>query len=111
MTVALTTPQFKANAHRALGDEQLQEALSSLPEGLVGDRTRAAARLPEFEALRDSARDIKNHTLAHLDLYLESYEKKVTESGGHKSRARGLAFLPPSNRSRESEARRAARSG
>jgi L-lactate dehydrogenase complex protein LldF len=82
MTVALTTPQFKANAHRALGDEQLQEALSSLPEGLVGDRTRAAARLPEFEALRDSARDIKNHTLAHLDLYLESYEKKVTESGG-----------------------------
>jgi L-lactate dehydrogenase complex protein LldF len=33
--------------------------------------------------LRDSARDIKKHTLQHLDLYLEAYEQKVTESGGH----------------------------
>jgi L-lactate dehydrogenase complex protein LldF len=33
-------------------------------------------QLPEFEALRDSARDIKNHTLAHLDLYLEAYERR-----------------------------------
>ncbi len=82
MTVSLTSPQFKANAHRALGDEQLQEALASLPKGLVGDRAAAAARLPEFEALRDNARDIKNHTLAYLDLYLEAYEKKVIESGG-----------------------------
>jgi L-lactate dehydrogenase complex protein LldF len=82
MTVSLTSPQFKANAHRALGDTQLQEALASLPTGLVADRARAAARLPEFEALRDNARDIKNHTLAHLDLYLEAYEAKVTASGG-----------------------------
>ncbi|MEE9375907.1 MAG: LutB/LldF family L-lactate oxidation iron-sulfur protein, partial [Rhizobiaceae bacterium] len=37
----------------------------------------------EFEALRDSARDIKNHTLAHLDLYLEAYSDKVEQSGGH----------------------------
>jgi L-lactate dehydrogenase complex protein LldF len=82
MTASLTSPQFKANAHNALADRQLQEALSSLPEGLVADRAAAAARLPEFEALRDNARDIKNHVLAHLDLYLEAYEKKVTESGG-----------------------------
>ena len=33
--------------------------------------------------MRDSARDIKNHTLQHLDLYLEAYEEKVTASGGH----------------------------
>ena len=82
MTLSITSPQFKSNAHDALSDRQLQEALSSLPEGLVADRARAAARLPEFEALRDNARDIKNHVLAHLDLYLEAYEKKVTESGG-----------------------------
>jgi L-lactate dehydrogenase complex protein LldF len=82
MTVALTSPQFKDNAHRALGDWHLQEALSSLPDGLVADRAKAVARLPEFEALRDNARDIKNHTLDHLDLYLEAYEKKVTDSGG-----------------------------
>ena len=39
-------------------------------------RAAAVDRLPEFEALRDSARDIKNHTLAHLDLYLEAYEQQ-----------------------------------
>ncbi|HUZ67613.1 MAG TPA: LutB/LldF family L-lactate oxidation iron-sulfur protein, partial [Beijerinckiaceae bacterium] len=32
--------------------------------------------------LRDAARDVKDHTLAHLDLYLEAFEAKVVESGG-----------------------------
>jgi L-lactate dehydrogenase complex protein LldF len=49
----------------------------------VEKRANAALRLPEFEALRDSARDIKDHTLAHLDLYLEAYEAKVIAAGGH----------------------------
>ncbi len=78
-----TTPQFKDNAHKALGDPQLQEAMGKLRVGFTASRAAAISKLPEFEALRDSARDIKNHTLAHLDLYLEAYEKKVTESGGH----------------------------
>ena len=34
-------------------------------------------------ALRDQARDIKDHVLDHLDIYLERYEAKVKESGGH----------------------------
>jgi len=78
-----TTPQFKDNAHKALGDPQLQEAMGKLRVGFTASRAMAISKLPEFEALRDSGRDIKNHTLAHLDLYLEAYEKKVTESGGH----------------------------
>jgi L-lactate dehydrogenase complex protein LldF len=40
------------------------------------------AALPEFDRLRDSAREIKDHTLAHLDLYLEAFEEKVREQGG-----------------------------
>ena len=77
-----TSPQFKANAHKALHDPQLQEAMAQLRIGFTKKRADAAAKLPEFEDLRDSARDIKNHTLAHLDLYLEAYEKKVTDAGG-----------------------------
>ncbi len=42
----------------------------------------AVAALPEFEQLRDIAREIKNHTLAHLDFYLEEHEAKVIASGG-----------------------------
>jgi L-lactate dehydrogenase complex protein LldF len=82
MTIAPTSQQFKANAHEALHDERLQRALPHA-RNFIDRRAAAVARLPEFEALRDSARDIKDHTLAHLDLYLDAYEAKVREAGGH----------------------------
>ena len=77
----ITTETFKDNARTALADEQLQRALAGLPTGLVAQRTAARARLPEFEALREIGREIKDHTLAHLDLYLEEYEKNATAAG------------------------------
>jgi L-lactate dehydrogenase complex protein LldF len=81
MTAAVTTPRFKANVHEALHDPRLQRAMNSA-SNFAPRRAAAADRLPEFEALRDSARDIKTHTLAHLDLYLEAYEQRVVEAGG-----------------------------
>ncbi len=82
MTVSATTPHFKQNVHVALADARLQGALG-FARNFTTRRAAAAERLPEFERLRDSARAIKDHTLAHLDLYLEAYERKVVESGGH----------------------------
>ncbi len=79
----ITTPEFKSNAVEALKNQTLQKALSHVEEGFIDKRQMAADALPEFETLRDNARDIKNHTLSHLDLYLEAYEEKVIESGGH----------------------------
>jgi L-lactate dehydrogenase complex protein LldF len=76
-----TSHAFKENSKVALADAQLQRALSGLKGGLVARRTQARANLPEFEALRDKARDIKNHTLANLDAYLEAYEKNATAAG------------------------------
>ena len=78
-----TTESFKQNVRVALHDPQLQRALAGLPTGLVANRAAARARLPEFEDLRDIGRDIKDHTLAHLDLYLEEYERKATAAGAH----------------------------
>jgi L-lactate dehydrogenase complex protein LldF len=83
MSVHSTSPSFKQNAARALGDAQLQRALGNVKRGFIDKRQAAIDRLPEFEALRDAARDIKAHTLAHLDLYLERYEEKVAACGGH----------------------------
>jgi len=79
--MTITSPAFKDNARAALADVQLQRALSK-GLGFVERRRLAAERLPEFDALRDAARDIKDHTLAHLDLYLEAYETRVTAAGG-----------------------------
>ena len=78
----ITAPAFKEKASAALQNATLQKALGNVQRGFISKRQSAADALPEFEALRDNARDIKNHTLAHLDLYLEAYEKKVTETGG-----------------------------
>ena len=74
---------FKANAKVALADAQLQSALGKLKGGLVANRAKARDALPEFEALRDVAKDIKNHTIANLDLYLEIYEKNACAAGAN----------------------------
>ena len=78
----VTSAAFESNARAALEDGQLQRALANLKHGFVQRRLDAAARLPEFEALRDQARTIKDHTLANLDFYLERFEQKVLEHGG-----------------------------
>ena len=78
----VTSQHFKENAHDAIQDPILQQALIKLKSGFAEGRTKAVANLPEFEALRDRARDLKNHTLEHLDTYLEQFEKNVLAQGG-----------------------------
>ncbi|MGO8779683.1 MAG: LUD domain-containing protein, partial [Rhodomicrobium sp.] len=86
-----TSLNFKENAARALHDPQLQRALGNVKSGFMVKRAAARAGLPEFDALRSAAVDIKNHVLAHLDIYLEEYERRVVETGGHVHWARGAA--------------------
>ena len=79
----IETPQsFNENARAALANPDLQQALSHVRVNFIQRRADARARLPEFDALRDEAKAIKDHTLAHLDLYLEEFERKVSEAGG-----------------------------
>jgi L-lactate dehydrogenase complex protein LldF len=44
-------------------------------------RDQAAAAIPEWEELRRLASQIKEHTLTHLDLYLEEFECNATKRG------------------------------
>ena len=73
---------FKENAIRALADPELQRALGNMRQGFIERRRKAASRLPEFDALRDKAREIKDHVIGHIDLYLEAFEKAVVANGG-----------------------------
>lgn len=81
--VEVRSQEFRENSRRALADEQLQKALRHVRTNFIEKRAKAAADLPEFEALRDSAVAIKDHTLVYLDRYLEAYEARVVEQGGH----------------------------
>jgi L-lactate dehydrogenase complex protein LldF len=77
-----TAQAFRSNSRRALGDAELQRALNNAESRFVEHRADMVASIPAFDAIRDHAVAIKNHTLAHLDLYLEAYEEKVRAAGG-----------------------------
>jgi L-lactate dehydrogenase complex protein LldF len=79
----MSTTTFPENVSKALSDGQLQYAMTETGPRFINKRTKARDALPEFDALRDQARDIKNHVLDHLDIYLERYEAKVKDAGGH----------------------------
>jgi len=74
--------EFQERARQALSDVSLQRAMAKARGGFVDHRRDAVDALPEFDAIRDAARDIKDHVLANLDGYLELYEQKVIENGG-----------------------------
>ncbi|MGC4252078.1 MAG: LutB/LldF family L-lactate oxidation iron-sulfur protein [Sphingobium sp.] len=76
-------PPFGERVHEALANQTLQRALGKFQTHFIALREAAVEQLPEFEAIRDEARTMKDHALAHIDLYIESYERKVTEAGGH----------------------------
>jgi L-lactate dehydrogenase complex protein LldF len=80
--VKVTTQQFREEARKALGDEILQRALAKAKPGFINKRKKAVDALPEFDALRADARAITEHTLAHLDYYLERFEANVVANGG-----------------------------
>ena len=90
-----STPLFRESAAEALADQDLQRALVNVKRGFIAKRVKARDKLPEFAQLRDEARAIKDHTLAHLDLYLEAYERKVIESGGE------VHYAPTANDARD----------
>ena len=92
----VTSPTFKDNARQALADAQLQQALRNVRSGFIDKRRIAAEALPEFDALRDSARAIKDHALQNLDLYLEAWEAKVLSLSDEPLNQVSAVSLPPS---------------
>src|ERR1700751_2113558 len=73
---------FEGNPRAGLANPVLQQALSLMRSGFPERRRFAVERLPEFEALREVGKSIKDHTLEHLHFYLELFEENVLASGG-----------------------------
>src|SRR6516165_6291200 len=73
---------FLGAARQALGDAGLQTALVRLTDTLMAGNRRGYAALADSSSLRDHAKRIKEHTLAHLDRYLEQLETAVQNLGG-----------------------------
>jgi L-lactate dehydrogenase complex protein LldF len=74
---------FLGAARQALADPPLQAALIRLTSTLMAGNRRGYAALADSDKLRDHAKRVKEHTLAHLDRYLEQLEASVLRAGGH----------------------------
>jgi L-lactate dehydrogenase complex protein LldF len=73
---------FVAASDQALLDVGLQAALVRLSDTLMAGNRRGYAGLADSDQVRDHAKRIKQHTLAHLDSYLEKLEASVQRHGG-----------------------------
>jgi L-lactate dehydrogenase complex protein LldF len=73
---------FTGAVDQALTDAPLQAALVRLTQTLLTANRRGYAALDDSDKLRDHAKRLKEHTLAHLDQYLEQLESSVERAGG-----------------------------
>jgi L-lactate dehydrogenase complex protein LldF len=86
-----TSETFDRNARVALDDAQLRAALRHATK-LFADRRRAAiATRPDWEDLRERAREIKAQALLHLDHYLEQFSANAERAGARVHWARDAA--------------------
>ena len=75
-----TTESFKDNVTRALGDGHLQASLACLVN-LRRVRRRAMDDLPEFGALRDMGKRLRDHALSRLGDLLVEFETRARANG------------------------------
>jgi L-lactate dehydrogenase complex protein LldF len=74
--------KFPDAARLSLADAQLRRNMGKATQTIRGKRACAVQELPDWEALREAGRAIKDRVLRHLDSYLLQLEKAVTRAGG-----------------------------
>lgn len=72
---------FYDRARQAIADPNLQTALDRATSRMVVARRQAIAAVPDGEAARDHARQIRAHTIANLDRYLDEFVERATAAG------------------------------
>lgn len=74
----------KQNILITLGDPKLQKAIYTATGRLVQQRADAIdeEKLPEYQALREHASQVKRHVMENLDHYVLEVESQVTRHGG-----------------------------
>jgi L-lactate dehydrogenase complex protein LldF len=76
-----TAETFDQNARAALRDPVLHGALRNLADNFAERRRLAVVSVDDWECLRERAREIKEETLLHLDVYLEKFVDNAERAG------------------------------
>src|SRR5579885_2069710 len=80
---AAEAPPFQKAALPLLDDTQLRKNVRHATNVITRKRAAVVGEQHDWQQLRASASAIKEHTLLHLDRYLEQFEKNCTAAGGH----------------------------
>jgi L-lactate dehydrogenase complex protein LldF len=77
-----TASAFPIAAREAIADTQLQRNVRHATEVIQRKRAAVVGEMPDWQALRESGRAIREHTMEHLDFYLQEFERNCTRAGG-----------------------------
>src|ERR1039457_4600118 len=75
-------PAFPDAAKRLMGNTQLRQNVRPATDTIRGKRAKVGGEMADWEELRDAAHEIKEHTLRHLDFYLDQFETNCARVGG-----------------------------
>lgn len=79
---AARAKDFPEAAKALVANSQLRHNVRHATDVIRNKRGRVVEEMPDWQALRDAAHQIKEHTLRHLDFYLEQFEEACTAAGG-----------------------------
>ncbi len=73
---------FPKAAKKLLQNTQLRRNVRRATDTIRGKRAKVVDEMPDWQALRTAAQQIKKRTLRNLDSYLVQFEKACAEAGG-----------------------------
>ncbi|MGI9071621.1 MAG: LutB/LldF family L-lactate oxidation iron-sulfur protein [Bryobacteraceae bacterium] len=79
---AAHAPEFPTAAKKLMADTQLRHNVRHATDVIRSKRAKAVAEVPDWQELREAAHQIKEHTLRHLDSYLQQFEEACVNAGG-----------------------------
>ena len=77
-----TAPKFQVAAKSLIGDSQMRKNVRHATKVIQTKRAKVVAEMPDWQDLRESGKQIRRHTMRHLDFYLQQFERNCTAAGG-----------------------------
>jgi L-lactate dehydrogenase complex protein LldF len=77
-----TAPTFPMAAKTAMGNAQLRKNVRHATDVIQTKRARVVGEMPDWQELREAGKQIRQHTMEHLDFYLQEFEANCTKAGG-----------------------------
>lgn len=86
-----TAAPFPIIAADVVRDTQMRKNVRHATEVIQNKRARVVGERPDWQALREAGKRLREHTLEHLDTYLQEFERNCIRAGGHVHWARDAA--------------------